>query len=695
MTLTSAPARPRPAAPATTARPRGLLAATGLGALWLLVAVGLHLTQGTADVDAGALWTLITGGHVPQGAEVVIASRLPRLVAALIVGTALGVAGAAMQSITRNPLASPDTTGVGAGAYLAMTIVAALGISLGPLPGIMVAFLGGIAAAAAVIGLSSGGTMSPVRLVLAGSVLTLGLGSLTSVLLMLFPWETQRLFAWGAGSLGQNGFGATAPAAPVVVVGIGALMLLGRRLDLLQLGDDSAAALGVPVAATRRWGAVLAVLLAAAAVTVAGPIGFIGLCAPALVRLLAHRLTALRKQRPFLLLSGVLGVSLVLTADVLLRAMFGSVSGVTVPTGVLTSLIGALFLVVLARRLRIAAGTGESIVTMSAGLRWGRTHPQAVLLGAVALLVTALIAGLLIGDRTILLGDVWNWVQDVASVRVQVIVESRLPRVAGSALAGACLALAGALVQAVTRNPLADPGILGVSATAGLGAVAALVLVPSTSDSLLFFAALGGGAVAALALVVLGRGDQMRTILVGIGIGAAAGATTTLLIVQTDPWNQAKAITWLGGSTYGTTPALLLPMVLVLVAGVVVCTRTARDLDLLQIDDTTPQVLGIAVGRSRLLHLGLAVALTAAATAAIGVIAFVGLVAPHAARMIIGKRHSSMLPLTILLGAALVAVSDLVGRSVIAPGQLPAGVVVSLLGMPYFLWLLHRMRLDR
>lgn len=296
---------------------------TAITAGWLILAAVIHLTQGTADLTIGALWQAVTGGDVPQAAAVLIDSRLPRLMAAGLVGVALGGAGAAMQSVSRNPLASPDTTGVGAGAYLALTLAAAFGLSLGHAGSLAVAFLGGVGAAAAVIGLASQGTLSPLRLVLAGSVLTLGLGSVTSVLLLLFPWETQGLFVWGAGSLSQNGPEGIVAVLPFAGGALLGLLAYGRRLDLLQLGEDSAAALGVPVAATRRGVVMLAVLLAACSVTVAGPVGFVGLCAPALMRLARPSFPALRKQRTFLLLSAVAGVALVLTADVLLRALFG------------------------------------------------------------------------------------------------------------------------------------------------------------------------------------------------------------------------------------------------------------------------------------------------------------------------------------------------------------------------------------
>lgn len=688
--------RPSTTAPAaaTVAVPRsnrGGVIAVLLAVTWLIIAAVIHLTQGTADLDLPTLWSALVEDDLSQAQAVLLESRVPRLMAALLVGGALGMAGAAMQVVTRNPLASPDTSSVGAGAYLALTLTAVFGAALGPLPGIAVAFVGGVAAAALVIGLSSGGVQSPTRLVLAGSVLTLGLGSVTSALLIFFQWETQGLFAWGAGSLSQNGSTVTKAAAPVMAVAAVVLVVLGRSLDLLQLGDDTAAGLGVNVARTRWLTIGMAVLLTSVAVTVAGPIGFVGLCAPAILRLLIPVLPALRKSRVFLLVSILSGAALILTSDVLLRAIFGGNAGITIPIGVFTSLIGAFFIVVLARKLPSGRGD-DSIATMRLGNGWGRKRPGTVISAWSAVLITVVIAGVLIGDSTVLLGDVANRLRGVGAPRINIILDSRVPRVFAALLAGGALALAGALVQAVARNPLADPGILGVSAMAGFGAIFAITVMNRAPDTVVFFAAVLGASVAAVILIALSRSDQMRMILIGIGLGAAASAGTTMLIVATDPWNQTKAITWLGGSTYGATVNVLIPLLIVLTIGLVVTSLIHRDLDVLQLDDTTPRVLGVDVPRVRMICVAVAVGLTAAATAGIGVIAFVGLVAPHAARMLVGKRHAVMIPLAVILGSVLVVIADLVGRSLIAPGQVPAGMVVALIGTPYFLMLLRRMR---
>src|SRR5699024_7088596 len=232
----------------------------------LLGAAAIHIGQGTSDLTWGGMLQTLAGGGDAQQSAIVWSSRIPRAAAGCLVGVALGVSGAVLQAIARNPLASPDTLGINAGAHLVLTLAAVAGLPLGVLTGTIAAFVGGLAAAALALLVSSGGT-SPIRLVLAGSVLALALASVTSMLLILDTVSTTGMFAWGAGSLGQAGAGAVLRAAPLVAAAVVLAVALGGRLDLLQLGDDAARSLGVRVGTTRVVLVSLAVLLAAAAVS--------------------------------------------------------------------------------------------------------------------------------------------------------------------------------------------------------------------------------------------------------------------------------------------------------------------------------------------------------------------------------------------------------------------------------------------
>ena len=238
----------------TLAAPRRTLPLAGVVGVGLAAAVVIalvHVTQGTADVGVRDIVALLFGGPDEQAAAVVVASRVPRLAAGVVVGVALGVAGAALQSLARNPLASPDTLGVDAGAYVALVLAAVFAVAL-PVPfagGL--AFVGGLAAAGLVLVLASGAGAGPTRLVLAGSAIALALDAVT-VTLLLFREHTVGLFAWGSGSLSQYGGEGLAWMTPVVLVGVVGLFALAGRLDVHGLGDDAAAVLGLQPKHTRR-----------------------------------------------------------------------------------------------------------------------------------------------------------------------------------------------------------------------------------------------------------------------------------------------------------------------------------------------------------------------------------------------------------------------------------------------------------
>ncbi|WP_077797391.1 iron ABC transporter permease [Streptomyces sp. JHA26] len=683
---------PEPAVrPSSAPAPRSGAAAVTAG-LVLLVAVlaVVDITQGTAAVGSSEVFKALTGRADPGDASVVVASRLPRTTAGLLVGAVLGTAGAVLQAVSRNVLASPDTLAVNAGSYLALGLVGAAGVSLPMIASSGVAFAGGLAAAAVVLGLSGPGT-GTVRLVLAGTALMLGLNSVTEGLLLLFPQETEGLYRWNQGSIAQNGFGGVLQMLPIALIGLVGLLLTARRVDALALGDDAARGVGVPVRATRVTVVVLAALLSAAAVTLAGPLGFVGLSAPALVRPLARRYRGYARSRAALPAAALAGAALVLGSDVLLRALVPDDLSVAVPTGVVTSLVGAVFLVVTALRLRDTAGADAPDRL--------RIPSRAVFLATVGVLVAVLaglvVAAVLVGDSKLLLGDVANWAQGRAGRTVSFVLDTRVPRVLAALCAGAALALSGTLVQAVTRNPLAEPSVLGVSGGAALGAVLLVTTAPVAAGWAVAGAAFAGAGVTAVVvfgLAARGGFRQNRLVLVGIGVAAATTALISLLIVLTDPFNATKALTWLSGSTYGRTLPDVLPVALVLAVGTAVAVARRTELDLLSLDEDTPRLLGLPLGPGRLGFLALSVLLSATAVACAGTIGFVGLVAPHAARALVGRRHVRVVPVAMLLGAALVCTADLLGRTVIAPAQLGAGLMTAVIGTPYFLYLLVRSR---
>jgi iron complex transport system permease protein len=650
----------------------------------------VHLTQGTADTGVADVFWALFGNGDEQTLAVLSGSRVPRLLTALLLGVALGVAGSGMQSVARNPLAAPDTLAVNSGAYLAVVSFSAFGISLPTLPAGGAAFVGALAAAFLVLALSGAGATTP-RLVLVGSAVTLALQSLTILLLLMYEQETVGLFAWGSGSLSVANLDATAQMAPVVLAATVALVAMGRSLDILALGDDNATVLGLKVRRTRIGAVLLTVALTAAAVTVAGPVGFVGLCAPVITRLL---IAGEGRHRVLLPLSGLVGVVLVLGADVFLRAVMGSAEALRVPTGVMTTVLGAIVLVWLARRGR-SSGSRRQAPAGRVGVAGSRRRLVAISAIVTVLLVAAPVVGLMLGDRMVLLGDLMNWVSGRTGTALTFVLDQRLPRVLAALTAGAALAVSGCGIQSVSRNPLAEPGLLGITSGAGLGAIGLITFVPMATAWQIAGAAGAGAAV--VFVLVYGLAwrsglDSDRLVIIGIGLWSGGMALITLLIVTSDPWNTAKALTWLSGSTYGRTLDQIVPGAVALALLVPVLWSRHRELDLQSVDDDTPRILGLPLERSRLVVLVSAGILAATAVSVIGVVAFVGLVAPHLARSLVGGRNARVIPVAAALGAILVSVADTLGRTVIAPAQIPAGLVIALVGTPYFVLVLWRTR---
>lgn len=682
-TATAEPDAPASAVP-VEAEGRKPAVWTGVGVLValavVLVAVACwHLTQGTS-------------GAVFADTDVLWGSRVPRLAAGVAVGVALGVAGILLQSLARNALASPDTLGVTAGAYLAVTALAAFGIAVPVWASGAVAFAGGIVAAGIVLGLAGGAGSSTTRLILAGTALALAFQAATSTLLILFDEETKGLLAWGSGSLSQLGLTAFLQAAPVVVVVTVLALLLARRLDILTLGDDTASSLGVPIRSTRTIGILLAVTLTAVAVTLAGPMGFVGLCAPVLARLLTRVVPSLNRHVLLIPASGLLGALVVILSDALLRALIGAEAAILIPTGVATTLLGAIVLVLMARRLRDAGPTREP-PRVRFGVR-SRLRFR-ITLALVALgVVGVLLLGLLAGHTWLLTGDIALWLQGQAPAPIAFALDERAPRIVAAVVAGAALALSGAVIQGVSRNPLADPGILGVTGGGGLGAVLVITSITSSTGGMIAGAVTGSLLAYALVYLLSWRGglNADRFLLIGIGVSYFTVSLTTFLLLRSNPWDTPKIYTWLSGTTYGRVWEQVVPLAIVLLIAVPFVVMSRRELDVLSLDEDTPRLVGIRLEPVRLTLLLVAAVLAALSVTAIGVIGFVGLVAPHAARALVGARHSRVIPTAVLLGGLLVGIADTIGRTVIAPAQLPAGLVVALIGAPYFVWLLWRSR---
>ncbi|UDM08170.1 iron ABC transporter permease [Halomonas sp. NyZ770] len=279
-----------------------------------------------------------------------------------------------------------------------------------------------------------------------------------------------------------------------------------------------------------------------------------------------------------------------------------------------------------------------------------------------------------------------------------IVWELRLPRTLLAILVGAALAMAGAVLQGIVRNPLASPDVIGITSGAALAAVMFLALLGSLSIDWLPVAAMLGAMVSALLVFSLAWKNGLhpsRMVLVGIGMAAAMGACTTLLIVTSDDSAAMSAYVWLTGSLYAAQWSDVRGILPWLLVATPVCLALARHADVMMLGDDVAEGLGVAIIRSRLSLLACSVALVGAAVAYAGALSFVGLIAPHVAAKLVGRSLMRLIPASALVGALIVLYADLLGRVAFLPKDLPAGIFVAGIGAPFFVYLLHRTRYQR
>ncbi len=658
----------------------------GGGLLVLAVLLFASMTQGVADITVR---TVIDALLHPQNTPdhlMVRGIRLPRAVMGLLAGAALAVAGALLQTVTRNPLASASTLGLNAGAHFIIIFALVFMPAVRTEMPLLLAVLGAFGAAAMSYLMAGGKRATPVRMAIAGMIVSLVLAAFTSALQLLFEQQTNQLLSWGAGSLLQNDWSGVNYAWPWVVFGILFATLFSRAFDLLELGDDSARSLGQKVGTARFAGLAASVLLAGVTVSVVGPIGFVGLIAPHLMRLIGMRRHAL------LIPASALWGAVILTGADTVARLFRSSLG-ELPVGAVTAVIGAPWLIWLALRSMKGKQGNEAGSSMSIGLIRNNIRYPLLVAGMSILLLALVTSGLMVGTLKLSIAEVWaTIVGGGEDFTRNVVMELRLPRVLVAACAGMALAVAGVMMQGAVRNPLADPSVVGVTSGAGAGALALLTLWPHSPGTLLPVAALIGGLLAAACVYAFAwrKGfNPIVLILVGIGVSAVGTAVIQFFVIKSAIM-AAPALAWLAGSTYAKGWTELWRLAVPCAILVPLAWRLGRRIDLLAFGDHVSLGLGLRLQRTRLIAAAVGVALAALAAATVGAIGFIGLLAPHAVRLFVGQNQRRSVVLAAIMGAALLVAADLIGKTVIAPKEIPSGIVVALIGTPYLLFLMYR-----
>ncbi|WP_283589277.1 FecCD family ABC transporter permease [Staphylococcus nepalensis] len=279
-----------------------------------------------------------------------------------------------------------------------------------------------------------------------------------------------------------------------------------------------------------------------------------------------------------------------------------------------------------------------------------------------------------------------------------ILMEFRLPRMIITILAGAALAMSGAIIQSVTKNPLAEPGILGINAGSGFAIALFIVVGQVSADNFVYvlpFISMLGGIITALIIFSFSynRGEGITPasmVLVGVGMATALSGGSLTLMSTFDEDQSEFIASWLAGNIWGDEWAFViafLPWVIVLIPFLLLKSNV---LNLLNTHQYIAQGVGVKIGKERIVLLLIAVVLSSAAVSVAGAIGFIGLLGPHIAKSIVGPRHQLFLPISIFIGAFLLVLADTVGQIILQPSGIPAGIVVSIIGAPYFLYLMYK-----
>jgi iron complex transport system permease protein len=599
----------------------------------------------------------------------------PRAAVAILAGGALGLAGALMQRLLRNPIADPSTLGVSAGAQLA--IVATTLFFPAILDGYraLVALAGAAGATALVFLLGWRRNFDPVTMVVSGLLVGITCGALSAAMTLSQGEYLMSLVTWNGGSLGQQDWSVASTLALELFAGLVASILLLRPLALFGLGDSGAKALGVGLVGIRVAVAVIAVGLAAGVAASVGLVSFLGLSGPALVRGLG-----VRKPHAIILASPIAGGLLLWLCDGLVQFL-GSTTSETFPTGAMTALIGGPLLLWLLPKVKPVELHEERAHVTEARAPGTRLILLLAFLPALALLVLFLArtpAGITLLSA-----------QDFTD-----LLPMRWPRLLASAAAGSLLAIAGTILQRLTGNPMASPEVLGVSGGAGIGFAAAITIAPAAGVAELFAGAGIGSMIVMIIVVAFASRRQLspeRLLLAGIAVSSLTSAILSALLAIGDQ-RSWQILSWLGGSSNTATPAssTVLAVLAIVCTGIVLF--FTRWLTILPLGSAVPVALGVPVRSARTAMIFVAGLATGAASLLVGPLSFVGLMGPHIAHRAGFIKPAHQLLASSAIGALLMIIADLGARTATFPYELPLGLFAALAGAPYLVWLIARRR---
>ncbi|RIY31085.1 Fe3+-hydroxamate ABC transporter permease FhuB [Psittacicella hinzii] len=589
---------------------------------------------------------------------------LPRLIMATLAGIGLGVATVILQQLTRNQLASDSTLAVSSGAQLFITVASIFLPTYFIYGSSLVAFIGAFFALVVVLALSSVKRANNTIVVLSGMVVCLYCSALSSILILIYPEETRSVTTWAAGSLIQDSWLDTIYLALSLLVTFILVGLFTKSFSLLSLDDESAKRIGVPVRYIRLVGLVLAAFIVASIVSRVGMLGFIGLISTALVRSLGAR-----SFKQLLAYTPLVSALILLTTDLVLQ-LVDIFFKMQIPTGAVTSLIGTPVLLFL-----MLIDKSRSVVNVSADRN---THWQAPSNTKLYYLVFT---------SVIVLAGCVFWQANLE------VIDLRAPRIMLVVGASMILAISGFVLQRISNNPLASPELMGITSGVNLGIMATIIALTSVSAISMYIGGVVGALVTLIVIQLLTFRSNLqpeKILLIGISVAALYDSAQRIFIATND-YRAYSLLNITSGSSYYATYysgsiALLVALLLV-----IVMLRVTKIFDLFALNVTVASELGLDIFKTRLFLILLISLVVTIATLSIGSVSFVGLLAPHVAFSLGYKRPKKQLLASVIIAILLALISDFIARNIIFPYEIPVGLVTTLIGGLYFIYIARKL----
>ncbi|HHW7578862.1 TPA: Fe(3+)-hydroxamate ABC transporter permease FhuB [Mannheimia haemolytica] len=631
----------------------------------------------TAVIRLNMVWEwewqllLINVDLLPINQAAVKAALLPEMTTSFLAGGLLAIASSGLQHIVRNNLASDSTLAVSSGAQLALMIAVIFFPAAELFSSFWIALLGSLAAIVLVLFIAKASKLNPLTLILGGLIVNILFGAIASLLTLFYFDFLFGVMVWGSGSFLQDGWATSITLAITVVVAFFIFVLLSRPLTILSLDDEQARRLGAPVNLLRYLVIFVCAAITALVVSKIGVIGFIGFAGASLAHFAKIRHLLLR-----LLIAFLAGGFLLFFTNNLI-GIVSRIYDTLLPVGAFTATLGAPLLIFLVLRQRKAQFEASNTA-----------YFPVKRLNSWKLPILLLCAGVILFCLLQIIAPTMNgW---AISIDENLMSSYRLPRSLSAIATGAMLAVSGSLLQILTRNPMASPEVLGVSSGATIAAVLSFLLFPTLSSiGFLLFGVLGSLTVLALIMWLSRKLQPSALMITGVAIGALVSGLMAIIQLSGSP-RLTAVISWLSGSTYYANPNtvwILLSVAILLISATLLFIKPLR---LISLGETVSYHLGLEVKKVQMIVLLLIALMSAASTLAVGPMSFIGLMTPHLAKNLGAITPEKQIPISALLGAMLMLIADWLGRYLIFPYEIGAGIIASILGGIYFLLLLKQ-----